>query len=153
MLFKFHPKEALTFRFIKHISAVQHLLPIFHRHFGYFFPSLALPPVATPYQIGSSPSFLINAICALAARYSPIYSDETYLENLGQGIKSPADSWMARAKADVGHRLAMATLELVETLLIISWFEFGADRDSVSKDDGCYGARNSGLLAMMTLLG
>lgn len=140
-------------RIIKHISAIQHLLPIFHRHFGYFFPSLALPPVATAYQIGSSPSFLINAICALAARYSPIYSDETYLESLGEGIKSPADSWMARAKADVGHRLAMATLELVETLLIISWFEFGADRDSVSVCDGFYGARDSGLLVIIVVLG
>jgi hypothetical protein len=45
---------------------------------------------------------------------------------------SAADVWSSTAKEQVNRQLAVANLDLVEALLMISWYEFSADRDGVS---------------------
>jgi hypothetical protein len=110
-------------------EAVNHLLPLFQLHFSYFFP-LQPPPIN---QYTSFPPHLINIICALAARYSPIYSGSRHT-----GVQATDESntashtWASKAKEQVSQRLAISDGDMVQTLLMISWYEFGQDRDSVS---------------------
>lgn len=110
-------------------EAVNHLLPLFQLHFSYFFP-LQPPPL---HMYHSSPPHLINIICALAARYSPIYSasrrtGRSVLDESG----AASHTWASKAKEQVSQRLAISDGDMVQTLLMISWYEFGQDRDSVS---------------------
>ena len=48
------------------------------------------------------------------------------------GWEQVSSSWATKAKEQAGRSLAVSTIELVETLLLISWYEFGGDRDAVS---------------------
>lgn len=112
------------------VEAVNHLLPLFHLHFSYFFP--LLPPSVDSYK--SSPAHLINAICALAARYSPLYSGSKRSNGLALDESDNAShSWAMKAKEQVSQQLAISNDDMVQTLLMISWYEFGQDRDSVSR--------------------
>jgi hypothetical protein len=111
------------------IEAVNHLLPLFQLHFSYFFP-LQPPPI---HQYTSYPPHLINIICALAARYSPIYSGSRRTGVQGVDESNTAShTWASKAKEQVSQRLAISDGDMVQTLLMISWYEFGQDRDSVS---------------------
>lgn len=47
------------------------------------------------------------------------------------------ETWASKAKEQVGKQLAVANLDLVEALLMISWYEFGSDRDGVSVMFAC----------------
>lgn len=110
-------------------EAVNHLLPLFHLHFSYFFP--LLPPPVDSYK--SSPAHLVNIICALAARYSPIYAGSNRSNVLAQEESDNAShTWASKAKEQVSQHLAISDDSMVQTLLLISWYEFGQDRDSVS---------------------
>lgn len=111
------------------VEAVKHLLPLFHLHFSYFFP--LLPPPVDSYK--SSPAHLINSICALAARYSPIYSGSRRSNGLAsEESDNAAHTWASKAKEQMSQQLAISSEAMVQTLLMISWYEFGQDRDSVS---------------------
>ena len=110
------------------IEAVTHLLPVFHLHFSYFFP--LLPPSVESYK--SSPAHLINIICALAARYSPIYAGPKRSNGLAlEESDTASHTWAMKAKEQVSQQLAISSNAMVQTLLMISWYEFGQDRDSV----------------------
>lgn len=39
-------------------------------------------------------------------------------------------SWASKAKEQAGRNLAVSSVEMVQTLLMIAWHEFGGDRDS-----------------------
>ena len=52
----------------------------------------------------------------------------------GLSVTAP-DIWSSQAKEQVNKQLAVSNLDLVEALLLISWYEFGADRDGVSCSD------------------
>jgi hypothetical protein len=97
----------------------------------------------------TTPPFLLNIVCALAAPYSPLYGNADMIRGpVGQpGPSSSAailnnqnrrggmqlsDAWAANAKEQVSRRLALASVEMLEALLLISWYEFGSDRDGVS---------------------
>jgi hypothetical protein len=110
-------------------EAVAHLLPVFELHFSYFFP--LLPPPVDSYT--SAPPYLVNIICALAARYSPTYSSSkrTGITTI-EDDSTAAHTWASKAKEQVSQRLAISDEDMVQTLLMISWYEFGQDRDSVS---------------------
>jgi hypothetical protein len=109
------------------IEAISHLLPLFQLHFSYFFP--LLPPSVETYA--SSPPHLVNIVCALAARYSPIYAGPRHG---GSAVdeSSASHTWASKAKEQVSQRLAISDEDMIQTLLMISWYEFGQDRDSVS---------------------
>lgn len=120
------------------LKAVTHLLPIFRLHFSYFFP--LLPPDVESYK--TSPAHLINIICALAARYSAIYAVLPPSNGLAPEESNLAShAWALKAKEQVSQHLAVSNDDMVQTLLLISWYEFGQDRDSVSSL-----GRNRGLL-------
>ena len=75
-------------------------------------------------------------MCALAARYSHIYNQKrdnaTPAAEELTDARSAMETWSSKAKEQVNRQLAVANLDLVEALLMISWYEFGADRDGVS---------------------
>jgi hypothetical protein len=111
-------------------EAVNHLLPLFQLHFSYFFP--LQPPALHAYT--SYPPHLVNIICALAARYSPIYSPTRRAGGLTMDeMNTASHTWASKAKEQVSQRLAISDGDMVQTLLMISWYEFGQDRDSVSR--------------------
>ena len=64
----------------------------------------------------------------MSARYSTFHrpvSDDS------PAAASAAHTWSTKAKQQVSLQLAVPSLDTVETLLILSWVEFGQDRDSV----------------------
>lgn len=110
------------------MSAMQHLLPLFHMHFRYCFSFI---DVSAETHRNQAPQ-LLNIMCALAARYSPFYGKST-TEPQGTYTESgAAHVWASKAKEQVMHGLAISTMETVETMLLLSWYEFGQDRDTVS---------------------
>lgn len=103
-------------------SAILELIPLFHLHFSYAFPSIR---ISTSSYRQSAPH-LINAICAITSRYS------TFHRQSEESAESAAHTWATKAKEQVSLQLAVPSLDTVETLLILAWVEFGQDRDSVS---------------------
>lgn len=75
------------------------------------------------------PPHLLNIVCALAARYSQVYGMQPILGSADAG--SPREIWASKAKGQVARNLAVASIEMVQTLLLISWYEFSQDRDGV----------------------
>lgn len=79
---------------------------------------------------------LLNMICALAARYSPIHGGTIPKQGIGNEPKveleweESSSSWATKAKEQAGRSLAVSSVEMVETLLLIAWHEFGGDRDA-----------------------
>jgi len=121
--------------------AAAHLIPIFRSHFGYFFPFLPTNGFSQDDDIGlSDPPYIINIMCALAGRFSPIYCDRSdTLPAFGSMAADPnrpntrpSELWASKSKEQVHKNLAIASVEMVQALLLISWYEFGEDRDSVS---------------------
>lgn len=49
----------------------------------------------------------------------------------GADIGSPREIWASKAKGQVPRNLAVASIDMVQTLLLISWYEFSQDRDGV----------------------
>ncbi|WWC70480.1 uncharacterized protein I206_104431 [Kwoniella pini CBS 10737] len=116
-----------------HLDALQSLLPVFNLHFNYFFPFLRFNTEDIPSIVSSKPSYLLNIICAISARFSPFYSSHSPSDTETMrlhNVKSPAARvWATKAKEQVSRTLSFSTVEIVETLLLISWYEFGQDRD------------------------
>lgn len=88
---------------------------------------------------------LLNAICAISARYSRNYALQTPPDPETQtSIPSRAQHHTARATAYSGDVfaqkaksqalkvLAVSDLDVCAALMILSWNEFGCDRDTVS---------------------
>jgi hypothetical protein len=75
---------------------------------------------------------LINAMCALSARYSTFHPHSSRAYDGNDEESSAAHVWSIKAKQQVSLQLAVPSLDTVETLLILAWNEFGQDRDSVS---------------------
>ncbi|KAG7527766.1 hypothetical protein FFLO_06608 [Filobasidium floriforme] len=111
-----------------HPTAIDHLCPIFRSGFLYFFP--LCQSLDENSGLDRQPSYIQNIVCALAARFSPTYSPSTPADR--GPFASAADVWSSTAKEQVNRQLAVANLDLVEALLMISWYEFSADRDGVS---------------------
>ncbi|XAO26717.1 hypothetical protein I312_105557 [Cryptococcus bacillisporus CA1280] len=109
------------------IDALKELLPVFRLHFGYFFPFLDLSIDDQGFLASCPPPHLLNIVCALAARYSQVYGMQPILGCADTG--SPREIWASKAKGQVARNLAVASIEMVQTLLLISWYEFSQDRD------------------------
>ncbi|KAH8083490.1 hypothetical protein HD553DRAFT_342712 [Filobasidium floriforme] len=108
-----------------HPTAIDHLCPIFRSGFLYFFP--LCQSLDENSGLDRQPSYIQNIACALAARFTPTYSPSTTADR--GPFASAADVWSSTAKEQVNRQLAVANLDLVEALLMISWYEFSADRD------------------------
>ncbi|OCF40432.1 hypothetical protein I317_05735 [Kwoniella heveanensis CBS 569] len=117
-----------------HVEALKHLIPIFVQHFGYFFPFLRFSPTDLDSDEREKPAYLLNMICAVAARYSPTYGRKSREADNFQSLPSiptaaAAHVWASKAKEQVSSNLGFSSAHMVETLLLISWYEFGQDRD------------------------
>ncbi|KJE00782.1 hypothetical protein I311_05579 [Cryptococcus gattii NT-10] len=120
------------------IDALKELLPIFRLHFGYFFPFLDLSMDDQGFLASCPPPHLLNIVCALAARYSQVYGMQPILGSADAG--SPREIWASKAKGQVARNLAVASIEMVQTLLLISWYEFSQDRDGVFRHGAANGS-------------
>jgi hypothetical protein len=85
------------------------------------------------------PDHLLNMICAIASRFSPVYSQARAGNEAGRSMTTTtgtelgnAHDWASRAKDQVTKQLDIASEELVQTMVLIGWYEFGQDRDGVS---------------------
>jgi hypothetical protein len=120
---------------LQNIDHLTHLVPIFYSHFGYLFSYLRLPvePV-TLLTLSNYHAPLLNIVCALAARYSPRYGVTVVRGDspAGNTWEDLSCQWATKAKEQAGMELAISSDEMVQTLLLISWYEFGGDRDGVS---------------------
>jgi hypothetical protein len=65
-------------------------------------------------------------MCALAARFSPVFGNNGSIEI------AAASAWATKSKSQISQTLGFATADTILTLLMISWYEFGQDRDGVS---------------------
>ncbi|WVF71755.1 hypothetical protein IAT40_006563 [Kwoniella sp. CBS 6097] len=117
-----------------HVEALKHLIPIFIQHFGYFFPFLRFLPTDLDPDGRDKPSYLLNIACAVAARYSPVYGRKSTETDITSGLPliptaTASHVWASKAKEQVSGNLGYSSAHMVETLLLISWYEFGQDRD------------------------
>jgi hypothetical protein len=90
---------------------------------------------------------LLNAICAISARYSKNYATQTPADSemesnpvasLTQHYTSRAtaysgDVFAQKAKSQALKVLSVSDLDVCAALMILSWNEFGCDRDTVSE--------------------
>ena len=100
-----------------------HLLDIFFAYFGSHFPFYQKDKFLLSVQSKSVPAVLLNSMCALAARFSRhprIHRDPIYLcgETFGD-----------KAKQLLIILLAVPSYDVVASLLMLSWYEFGCNRD------------------------
>ncbi|KAK4689331.1 hypothetical protein P7C73_g782, partial [Tremellales sp. Uapishka_1] len=116
------------------LEVMQRLLPIFKLHYGYFFPFVQLSIIDQHLHPVDTPPYLVNIACALAARYSTLYGGQP--NGAVETESAPLATRLAnKAKEQATKKLAVASWEMVTTLLLISWYEFGQDRDGVSLFD------------------
>jgi hypothetical protein len=120
-------------------------LPIFEQHFGYFFCFISVPTLREKIRNEEASPILLNAICAISARYSQKYGHEVFDDNDGRPTSVPAppeqmsrnaaysgDVFAQKAKSQALKVLAVSDLDVCAALLMLSWNEFGCDRDAVS---------------------
>ena len=62
-----------------------------------------------------------------------MYPHEGDVDRSSNPQDGAARFWASKAKEQVLQLLAVASLETVKTLLLIAWYEFGQDRDTVSR--------------------
>jgi hypothetical protein len=99
------------------------LLPIFFHFFSSHFPFYQKDRFMELVRQKSVPAVLLNSMCALASRFSShprIRCDPTYLWEELFGNK---------AKQIIVVLLAVPSYDLVASLLMLSWYEFGCSRD------------------------
>lgn len=100
-----------------------HLLPIFFDFFGSHFPFYQKDRFMELVRQKSVPAVLLNSMCALASRFSnhprirrnPIYLCGELFGN--------------KAKQIIVVLLAVPSYDIVASLLMLSWYEFGCNRD------------------------
>ncbi|ORX35625.1 hypothetical protein BD324DRAFT_630881 [Kockovaella imperatae] len=105
-------------------EAMNHLIPLFISHFNYFFSFINLrADIDDPSRYSLSPA-LTNIVCALAARFSPMFEN-----NADNALREGSRAWAEKAKSLVSRDLAISTTDLMDSLILLSWYEFGGDRD------------------------
>ncbi|PWN45944.1 hypothetical protein IE81DRAFT_344419 [Ceraceosorus guamensis] len=102
------------------------LIPLFIKHFKCnCFPWLNDAELTSQALSGELPAILANAICAVAARFS------TRQELVNRGApKSRGDAFAEMAKTLLIPMLSWPSIDVVETLVILSYAEFGAGADA-----------------------
>ncbi|WVR07284.1 hypothetical protein IAU60_004325 [Kwoniella sp. DSM 27419] len=112
-----------------HPTAFVHLWPIFVEHFAYFFPFLRFDLTQLEGEYQRQPSHLLNIICGLAARYSPLYHREATATDPFPHQNAASHIWASKAKEQISRDLSFSSAPMVSTLILISWYEFARDRD------------------------
>jgi hypothetical protein len=108
---------------VPNIEILEHLLMIFFDYFGSHFPFYQKDRFMDSVRSKSVPAVLLNSMCALASRFSHhphIRREPIYLCGEIFGDK---------AKQLIVVLLAVPSYDLVASLLMLSWCEFGCNRD------------------------
>lgn len=128
-------------------ATLQELLPIFEQRFGYFFCFISVPRLQEKIANEEASPILLNAICAISARYSKNYASQTPNNSDGQSYSATSrgqhqdkrttaysgDIFAQKAKTQALKVLSVSDPDHCAALMILSWNEFGCDRDTVSK--------------------
>lgn len=108
---------------VPNAEILAHLLPIFFDFFGSHFPFYQKDRFMELARQKSVPAVLLNSMCALGSRFSNhprIRRDPIYLCGELFGNK---------AKQIIVVLLAVPSYDLVASLLMLGWYEFGCNRD------------------------
>jgi hypothetical protein len=150
---------------VQSAATLQELLPIFEQRFGYFFCFISIPRLQDKIANEEASPILLNAICAVSARYSKSYASQTPAEPEMESYPTSArnqhhtnrataysgDVFAQKAKTQALKVLSVSDLDVCSALLILSWNEFGCDRDTVSNVGTC--SRLTGLLMVIRFAG
>ncbi|KAG8928943.1 hypothetical protein FRC01_005150 [Tulasnella sp. 417] len=102
-----------------------HLAGLFFDHLACHFPFLDRKEVMQAVETETLPAVLANCIAALACRFSE------NPELLKAGKRAVAgEAFADMAKLLVVHMLSWPSVEVVQTLVLLAWAEFGSGRDS-----------------------
>ncbi|KAJ9093838.1 hypothetical protein QFC21_006209 [Naganishia friedmannii] len=130
---------------VPNAAALQELLPIFEQRFGYFFCFISVARLQEKIRNEEASPILLNAICAISARYSRDYASQTpgdnpemqtsstswsRQHNTGRATAYSGDVFAQKAKSQALKVLAVSDLDVCAALMILSWNEFGCDRDT-----------------------
>ncbi|RDW89681.1 hypothetical protein BP6252_01713 [Coleophoma cylindrospora] len=102
---------------------LEHLLNVFFDYFGCHFPFYSKDRFMDQARSKSVPAVLLNTMCALASRFSnhpDVRRNPIYLCGEPFGDK---------AKQLIFVLLSVPSYDLVASLLMLSWYEFGCNRD------------------------
>ncbi|KAI5454799.1 hypothetical protein NCC49_003682 [Naganishia albida] len=125
-------------------ATLQELLPIFEQRFGYFFCFISVPRLQEKIANEEASPILLNAICAISARYSKNYASQTPNNSDGQSYSATSrgqhqdnrttaysgDIFAQKAKTQALKVLSVSDPDHCAALMILSWNEFGCDRDT-----------------------
>lgn len=108
---------------VPNVDILEHLLAIFFAYYGSHFPFYERDKFLTSVRSKNAPAVLLNSMCALAARFSThpqVHRNPIYLSG---------EMFGDRAKQLVIVLLSIPSYDLVASLLMLSWYEFGCNRD------------------------
>ncbi|KAN0063875.1 hypothetical protein ACQY0O_003481 [Thecaphora frezii] len=104
---------------------LKHLVSLFLSHFKpSWCPWIDAEELRNGAENGTLPAILANAVCAVAARFS----DRSELRRIPR--KSSGDSFSEMAKILIMPLLSFPSMEVIETLILLSYAEFAAGSDS-----------------------
>ncbi|KAF8335379.1 fungal-specific transcription factor domain-containing protein [Cantharellus anzutake] len=104
---------------------LMHLITLFFDRMACHFPFLKRETIVAKVREGSLSAILANCICGLAARFS---DKERLLVGGSRG--SAGEPYCDMAKSLLVHMLSWPSLEILQSLILIAWAEFGSGRDS-----------------------
>lgn len=108
---------------VPQMPILQHLLEIFFDYFSCHFPFYQRDSFLEHVRAKSVPAVLLNSMCALASRFSQ------HPRIRGEPIYLCGEVFGDKAKQVIFALLAVPSYDLVASLLILSWYEFGCNRD------------------------
>jgi hypothetical protein len=97
------------------------LFEIFFKHMSQHFPSLSYQRVTERFESGTMSNFLVNCICALAARFS---------EDAKSSPPRACVAFIAKAQELVVPLLHLPAHDVVTGLIMLSWANFGQNSES-----------------------
>lgn len=118
-----HSSAVFNHGMVPNMDILEHLLAIFFAYYGSHFPFYERNKFLISVRSENVPAVLLNSMCALAARFSThpqVHRNPIYLSG---------EMFGDRAKQLVIVLLSVPSYDLVASLLMLSWYEYGCNRD------------------------
>jgi hypothetical protein len=115
---------------------ITNLCKLFFIHLGCSFPFLQRDPFLRDLEEKQVDAILVDAVCALAARFSqnPLLTGTDPLKDGGSQSKLPpsdyGQAFAQRAKSAIPDTFPCPSVAVVQAALLLAYDEFGASRDS-----------------------